>query len=372
MGNIEFAISKSKAETTEVDKGSADTLAAAADLLGLDKTTLSDRLVQRVMVAGGGDTFTIPLTVQESIYARDALAKYIYGHLFDWIVRRINDSIPCQNSSQFIGILDISGFEIFDCNSFEQFCINFSNEKIQQYFNLQILKQEQEIYDLEGLRWKKVDYQDNQSIIDLVESRRGGILALLDEECLMPKATDRSFAIKVHTTHLNNSFLAKPKFSRGKKRLNEDEAFVVRHFAGEVVYETANFLDKNNDTLHADLTQLLTTGKKPFVAALFPKTKEEEEDIVYSQGGTGRFKSVGARFNKQLSTLMGKLNKTTSHFIRCIKPNSNQKPDEYNSNEVMVQLRYSGMCAALILMQAGFPTRCSFDDLYERCVFLYH
>ncbi|KJE91980.1 MYO6 protein, variant [Capsaspora owczarzaki ATCC 30864] len=366
LGSIEFTASKSKNDATEVDKGSADSLTAAAELLGLDRTALADRLVQRVMTAGAGDSYTIPLTVQEAMTARDALAKFIYGSLFDGLVKRINSTLPCENSTQFIGILDISGFEIFDCNSFEQFCINFSNEKIQQYFNQQILRQEQEIYHLEGLRWKKVEFEDNQSIIDLVESRRGGILALLDEECLMPKATDKSFAIKVHTTHLNNAFLAKPKFSRGKKRLSEDEAFVIRHFAGEVVYETANFLDKNNDTLHADLTQLLTAGKKQFVTSLFQKLTERDDDVVLSQGGNGRFKSVGAKFNKQLAHLMTQLNKTTSHFIRCIKPNAVQQAGVYNANEVMVQLRYSGMCAALVLMQAGFPTRCSFDDLYER------
>ena len=266
-------------------------------------------------------------------------------------------------SFRTIGILDISGFEIFELNSFEQLCINHANEKIQQYFNGQILRQEQEIYEMEGLRFRRVEYMDNQDIIDLVEERRMGILSLLNEECVMPKATDKTFSIKVHTIHAGNEFLAKPKHAKKKKRLNDDEAFVLKHFAGEVVYETARFLDKNNDTIHDDLTSLLTRSSVPFVAALFPR--QDDDESTYGATG-GRFKSISSKFLQQLGSLMSRLSRTTSHFIRCIKPNSMQQPGVFAPAEVLVQLRYSGMCAALLLMQAGFPTRISFEDLYQR------
>ena len=167
------------------------------------------------------------------------------------LVARINKSVPGEGADNFIGILDIAGFEIFETNSFEQFCINFANEKIQQYFNQQILMQEQEIYELEGLRYRKVEFEDNQALIDLIEMKRSGIFSVLDEACMMPRANDQSFSIKVHTAHSANENLSKPVFVRGsKKRLKDDEAFVIGHFAGKVTYETSGFLAKNNDTIH--------------------------------------------------------------------------------------------------------------------------
>jgi len=186
----------------------------------------------------------------------------------------------------------------------------------------------------------------------------------------MPKSTDKTFSIKVHTTHTSSEYLTKPSYAKKKKRLNENEAFVVKHFAGEVIYETKNFLTKNNGTLHADLEQVLKTSTTKFFSAMFtPQQEDEEGEVKYGQAG-GRFKSIGGKFQAQLTNLMQVLGKTTSHFIRCMKPNTKQKPDLFIAPEVMTQLRYSGMCTALVLLQAGFPTRISFDDLYERCVSL--
>lgn len=236
--------------------------------------------------------------------------------------------------------------------------------RIQQYFNSQILQQEQEIYELEGLRFRKVEYEDNQPVIDVAEDKKTGVFALLDEACLMPRSSDQTFTTTVHSKHFGSKFLAAPVNRRGvKKRLLEDEAFVVLHFAGEVTYETARFLDKNNDTIHDELLAVLSGSKNPFVRELVPVT--EAEECLYGPSG-GRFKSVSANFNGQLQKLMEVLRKTTSHFIRCIKPNEQQQPMLLEPSNVMTQLRYSGMCAALVLMQAGFPTRVSFQDLYDR------
>jgi len=368
LGNVEYegvdGDSRDKAVLTAAHKS---TLATAAKLLGVDSELLLHRTLHRTVKAGAGESIEVGLSAYEASNSRDAFAKFVYGSLFDWIVHRINTALSRssgETSTRFIGLLDLSGFEIFETNSFEQFCINFANEKIQQYFNSQILQQEQEIYELEGLRFRKVEFEDNQPVIDVAEDRRTGVFALLDEACLMPRATDQTFTATVHSKHLGSKFLGAPANKRGvKKRLLEDEAFVVLHFAGEVTYETARFLDKNNDTIHDELLSVLCGSASSFVQSLVPT--QEAEDCSFGPSG-GRFKSVSENFNRQLGKLMGVLQKTTSHFIRCIKPNEVQRPMILEPTSVMTQLRYSGMCAALVLMQAGFPTRVSFQELYDR------
>lgn len=353
LGNIAFSTQEVKEKSNTEDRTiitSQDYLVNAAAMFGLTKEDLEDKLLHRSITVGGktpktspannnADKYKIPLTPQEATYSRDALSKYIYGTLFDWLVSKINQSLPSKDSAAFIGILDISGFEIFENNSFEQVCINFANEKIQQYFNRQILKQEQEIYLLEGLQWRKVEYKDNQDVIDLVEAKKNGLLALLDEECIIPKGSDHSFCAKVHTTHASNAYLEAPKpSSQSKKKLNKDEGFIVKHFAGEVCYTVSGFLDKNNDTLHDDLLQLLFQSKKPFMKEIFPTVEDDDASTT----GNRRFKSVSSKFQQQLASLMEQLNNTTSHFIRCIKPNQLQKPDIFENDGVMTQLRYNG------------------------------
>lgn len=361
LGDITFEKTSKPDDAARLDAPGLAALGRAAAMLGLSADAVQAAMLNRVMAVGGGERITIALKTAEAGEARDSLAKYIYGELFNWLVTRVNASVPGTGADKFIGILDISGFEIFDANSFEQFCINFANEKIQQYFDLQILQQEQEIYELEGLRYRKVEYKDNQPLIDLVESKRVGVFALLDEACLVPRSSDATFSVNVHGAHSSNQYLSKPKVGKAvKKRLMDSEAFVINHFAGEVVYETKHFLAKNNDTIHDELINILADSSTKFVSSLF--AKEVDEDTTYGPSG-GRFKSVSKQFNTQLQSLMAKLNVTTSHFIRCIKPNAEQKPRKFDPNSVMTQLRYSGMCAALQLMQAGFPTRISFLEL---------
>ena len=368
LGDVTFVpVTDSDGERCTVAPESAAKVQLASQLFSLPVNALSEGLVTRTMVAGNRqETYSIPLKVAEAATVRDSLAKYIYAALFDWLVLTINKSIPVTSAANSIGVLDISGFEIFETNSFEQFCINYSNEKIQQYFNQQILKQEQDIYELEGLRWRKIDYEDNVGIIDLVENRRNGVLSLLDEECLMPQSSDKTFAVKLHTMHAGNPALEKPKPGKTKKRVNENDAFVVKHFAGDVLYEVKNFLAKNNDTLHEDLIKLLSGSASAFLRGVFAKEEEINKDDCKALVSGGRFKSVGSKFQKQLAALLEQLEKTQSHFIRCIKPNGVQTAGVFESVSVMQQLRYSGMCTALQLMQQGFPTRVSFDELYAR------
>ena len=369
LGNVAFesadgSTHSDAAKMTTAGKASLDAVAAH---LSIEAAVMTARFSNREMKVRG-DTIMKPLSAVEAVYARDAFAKYTYGQLFSWLVARVNMSVPGEDAARFIGILDISGFEIFYKNSFEQFCINYANERIQQYFNQSLLQQEQETYELEGLRFRKVEYEDNQDIIDLIDGGRYSIFSLIDEACLMPRATDKTFSEKVHTVHEREEALMVPKFSKaGGKRLKEDEAFVLRHFAGDVTYEADGFLDKNNDTIHDSLLEVLSESSSTFVTELRPNESdnEDESDAKFGPQG-GRFKSVSARFSAQLKELMTTLNSTNSHFIRCIKPNQEQKPQVLDRHGVMTQLRYSGMCAALLLMQAGFPTRISFDDLYKQ------
>eukprot|EP00035_Acanthoeca_spectabilis_P040063 m.67090 g.67090 ORF g.67090 m.67090 type:complete len:1274 (+) comp9847_c0_seq3:175-3996(+) len=361
LGNVEFS---SSGGGSTLSKAGASALADAASLLMIDPATLRHRLTNRT-VRAGGEGIEINLPVSEATAARDALAKYMYGRLFGWIVDQINASVPCSGDSNlFIGILDISGFEIFATNSFEQFSINFCNEKIQQFFNAQILRQEQAIYELEGLRYRRVDYVDNQSLISVFEEHPTGIFALLDEACLMPRSDSATFALRVHTSHSGSEYVTKPKYVRkSTKRLVDAEAFVIKHFAGQVCYEVAEFLNKNNDTIHDELLQTLQGSTSAMTAALSPPA--DSEVVSYGPSG-GRFKSVSAHFQTQLTDLVTTLNSTSAHFIRCIKPNDSQMAHSFDTASVMTQLRYSGMCAALRLLQAGFPTRVSFEELHQR------
>ncbi len=215
--------------------------------------------------------WTLLLQVHEASSARDALAKAIYSRLFDRIVSRINESIPFERSAYYIGVLDIAGFEYFTVNSFEQFCINYCNEKLQQFFNQRILKDEQELYEKEGLGVKKISFVDNQDCIDLVEGKATGIFALLDEESKLPKPSHNHFTSAVHSHNAGHFRLALPRKSklRGHREIRDDDGFLVRHFAGAVCYTTAQFIEKNNDALHASLEALVHESKEQFLRSLF-------------------------------------------------------------------------------------------------------
>ncbi|KAF4514135.1 UNVERIFIED_CONTAM: hypothetical protein B566_EDAN019190, partial [Ephemera danica] len=245
LGNVSFE------ENPEDTKGgcrvcgrSEKPLALSAAMMGVEREELRQALVSKVMQTsrGGlkGTVIMVPLKVYEASNARDALAKALYSRLFDYIVMRINQSIPFKSSSHYIGVLDIAGFEYFTVNSFEQFCINYCNEKLQQFFNNRILKEEQNLYEKEGLNVKKIEFVDNQDCIDLIESRGNGIFSLLDEESKLPKPSPAHFTAEVHGRRGGHFRLALPRASklRDHREVRDDEGFLVRHFAGAVCYHT--------------------------------------------------------------------------------------------------------------------------------------
>ncbi|XP_056283448.1 myosin VIa isoform X6 [Pseudoliparis swirei] len=369
LGNIDFEEAGSTSGGCTIRKQSSEAVEHSAELLGLEEEDLRVSLTSKVMLttAGGakGTVIKVPLKVEQANNARDALAKAVYSRLFDHVVKRVNQCFPFQASANFIGVLDIAGFEYFEHNSFEQFCINYCNEKLQQFFNERILKEEQELYQREGLGVNEVHYVDNQDCIDLVEAKMVGVLDILDEENRLPQPSDQHFTDTVHNKHKNHFRLTVPRKSKLSvhRNVRDDEGFIIRHFAGAVCYETTKFVEKNNDALHMSLECLVSESKDLFVRQLF-QNSNNGKDVKQKAGKLG-FISVGNKFKTQLNILLEKLRSTGSSFIRCIKPNLKMVSHQFEGAQILSQLQCSGMVSVLDLMQGGFPSRAPFHELYN-------
>ncbi|XP_054476812.1 unconventional myosin-Vc [Anoplopoma fimbria] len=342
-------------------------LAVFCELLSVSAEGLVRWLCHRRIVLLA-ETVVKPVPKERAVNARDALAKQIYAHLFDCVIKRINTAlqVPGQQHA-FIGVLDIYGFETFDINSFEQFCINYANEKLQQQFNLHVFKLEQEEYMKEDIPWTLIDFYDNQPVIDLIEAKLG-ILDLLDEECLFPQGTDQSWLQKLFNYLYANPLFEKPRLS--------NEAFVIQHFADKVEYQCTGFLEKNRDTLYEELVDIMRVSKFPFLANFF---QEEKQSSGNSKGIKVRparpavkpankqlRTSVGDKFCSSLSLLMETLNATTPHYVRCIKPNDEKLPFEYDSRRVVQQLRACGVLETIRISAQSYPSRWTYIEFYSR------
>ncbi|XP_059435780.1 myosin-9 isoform X1 [Corylus avellana] len=351
LGNIVFAKGKEIDSSVPKDDQAKFHLKMTAELLMCDAEALEDALCKRNMITPE-EIIKRSLDPQSAAVSRDGLAKTIYSRLFDWLVDKINVSIGQDpNSKSLIGVLDIYGFESFKNNSFEQFCINFTNEKLQQHFNQHVFKMEQEEYTKEEIDWSYIEFVDNQDVLDLIEKKPGGIVALLDEACMFPKSTHETFANKLYQTFKNHKRFVKPKLSRTD--------FAIAHYAGEVLYQSAQFLDKNKDYVVPEHQDLLAASKCPFVAGLFPPLPEETTK-------SSKFASIGSRFKLQLQQLMETLNSTEPHYIRCVKPNNFLKPAIFENVNIMQQLRCGGVLEAIRISCAGYPTRRPFFEFINR------
>ncbi|CAF4380876.1 unnamed protein product, partial [Rotaria sp. Silwood2] len=368
LGNINF---EDDPESTKggckITSSTEQSLTITSEMLGLNVRDLRNALITRILMTrttsnNNDNIIPVPLKVHEAQNARDALAKAIYIRLFDQIVSFVNKSIPFSSSNSYIGILDIAGFEYFPINSFEQFCINYCNEKLQQFFNERILKEEQILYEREGLGLKKIQFIDNQDCIDLIEAKTTGCFDLLDEESKLPTPRAEHFTSEVHNRNKGHPRLDLPRKSklRSSREIRDDEGFLIQHFAGAVVYSTAQFIEKNNDALHASLLILVQECRNSFMKGLFPKLPELEQSA-----GKLNFISVGSKFRSQLTDLMNKLRSTGISFIRCIKPNLKMVPNLFEGGQILSQLQCSGMVSVLALMQQGFPSRTQFAELYS-------
>ncbi|CAD5318997.1 unnamed protein product [Arabidopsis thaliana] len=350
LGNIEFAIGEEPDSSVPTDE-SKKYLKIAAELFMCDEQALEDSLCKRIMVTPE-ETISRCLDPNSAALSRDALAKFVYSRLFDWIVNKINNSIGQDpDSKDMIGVLDIYGFESFKTNSFEQFCINLTNEKLQQHFTQHVLKMEQEEYTKEEIEWSQITFPDNRYVLELIEKKRGGIIALLDEACMFPRSTHKTFSQKLYETLKDNKYFSKPKLSRTD--------FTICHYAGDVTYQTEQFLEKNKDYVVAEHQALLGASRCTFIAGLFPP-------LVEDANKQSKFSSIASQFKQQLASLIEGLNTTEPHYIRCVKPNNLLKPSIFENQNSLQQLRCGGVMETIRVCRAGYPTRKHFDEFLDR------
>jgi sugar diacid utilization regulator len=350
----------------------ASALANSSRLLGLAPDNLKQALEQK-LIETRNERVRSPLTADKALDTRNAMAKAIYGRQFDWLVTRVNAAMEgtLSLSQNIIGVLDIFGFEIFDINSFEQLCINYCNEKLQQHFNQHVFKAEEKCYISEGIDYAEVRFVDNQDVLDLIEMRPNGLLPKLDDEVKVPKGSDMGWNDKCTKMHADN-----PRFKGRIRRDNQNREFEfgLNHYAGLVHYDVRGFLEKNKDELLLNIRELLQSSTNPFLASLFVEKVDKDASGPMSPGGNNNAVAGGAKdklsqafqFRNQLDALMKTLNATEPHYIRCIKPNQVKKPGIFDSNICLQQLRYAGVFEAVKIRQQGFPFRWTHELFYKR------
>uniref|UniRef100_A0A8C0FBP7 Myosin VC n=1 Tax=Bubo bubo TaxID=30461 RepID=A0A8C0FBP7_BUBBB len=331
------------------------------ELLDLNCDKMAQWMCHRKIITTS-ETVIKPMTRAQAVNARDALAKKIYSHLFDFIVERINQALHFPGKQHtFIGVLDIYGFETFDVNSFEQFCINYANEKLQQQFNLHVFKLEQEEYMKEDIPWTLIDFYDNQPVIDLIEAKMG-ILELLDEECLLPHGTDENWLQKLYNNFVNkNALFEKPRMS--------NTSFIVQHFADKVEckqritkYLTVILSPHFQFHLCANSFQDNPVSISPFSSTINIRSARP---VLKSPNKQLRM-TVGSKFRSSLSLLMVTLNATTPHYVRCIKPNDEKLPFEFDSKRVAQQLRACGVLETIRISAQSYPSRWTYIEFFSR------
>ncbi|XP_069473058.1 unconventional myosin-X-like [Ambystoma mexicanum] len=350
LGNIQFMTAGGAQITTKA------VLGLTSDLLGLDSFQLSEVLTQRSMILRG-EEISSPLTVEQAADSRDSLAMALYSQGFSWLLGRINAKIKGKENFKCVGILDIFGFENFQVNHFEQFNINYANEKLQEYFNKHIFSLEQLEYTREGISWEAIDWMDNAECLDLVEKKLG-LLALINEESRFPKGTDGTLLEKLHNQHAGNHYYVKPRVT--------DHQFGIKHYAGEVLYNIRGFLEKNRDTFRDDILNMLRDSRLDFIYDLFEKVSSRNSEETLKMGTQRRKPTVSSQFRDSLHSLMATLSTSNPFFIRCIKPNMEKAPNTFNPEVVLNQLRYSGMLETVKIRRAGYPVRRQFQDFLIR------
>ncbi|XP_039657330.1 myosin-7B-like [Perca fluviatilis] len=365
FGNMKF---KKKQREEQAEADGTESVDKAAYLMGISSADLLKGLLNpRVKV--GHEFIVKGQTVEQVYYAVAALAKATYDRMFKWLVSRINSSLYTALPRQyFIGVLDIAGFEIFEFNNFEQLCINFTNEKLQQYFNHHMFIQEQEEYTTEGIEWTFIDFGlDLQACIDLIEKPMG-LLSILEEECMFPKATDNSFKTKLYDNHLGKSAnFQRPRLD--KKRKYETH-FELVHYAGVVPYNITGWLDKNRDPLNETVVALFQKSSHKLMAGLFENYISSEMAGDPKAEGRRRkaasFQTVSQLHKENLKKLMANLRSTQPHFVRCIIPNDSKNPGVIDPFMVLHQLRCNGVLEGIRICRKGFPNRILYAEFKQR------
>ncbi|ORX55940.1 myosin-2 [Piromyces finnis] len=369
IGNIEVKASRNgDSVVQETDPA----VVTATKLLGIPASDFC-KWIMKKQIKARTEVINTNLNQNDAIVGRDSIAKFLYSQLFEWLVQMINKNlalteIPNEETLSFIGVLDIYGFEHFDKNSFEQFCINYSNEKLQQEFNQHVFKLEQDEYVTEKIEWSFIDFNDNQPCIDLIESRFG-ILALLDEECKLPSGSDSSLITKLYNNFNNDKykdFFKKPRFS--------GDSFTIAHYALDVTYSIEGFLEKNKDTVSDEQLNLLMNSTNEFVKEIVKLERVEalspEQTRRSIHAGrpntTPQKKTLGSIFKRSLIELMNTIRSTDVHYIRCIKPNQAKQAFIFEPIMVLSQLRACGVLETIRISCAGYPTRWTFQEFVDR------
>uniref|UniRef100_A0A8C8STR0 Myosin IE n=1 Tax=Pelusios castaneus TaxID=367368 RepID=A0A8C8STR0_9SAUR len=339
---------------------SEDFLAFPAYLLGIDQGRLKEKLTSRKMDSrwgGKSEVIDVTLNTEQANFTRDALSKALYTRLFDYLVDSINKAMQKDYEEYNIGVLDIYGFEIFQKNGFEQFCINFVNEKLQQIFIELTLKAEQEEYVQEGIRWSSIDYFNNKIVCDLIESKVNppGIMSILDDVCATMHAKGEG---------ADQSLLQKLQMAVGThQHFNSwNKGFIVHHYAGKVSYDVEGFCERNRDVLFTDLVELMQSSELPFIRDLFPENINAEKK--------GRPTTAGSKIKKQANDLVSTLMKCTPHYIRCIKPNETKRPRDWEESRVKHQVEYLGLRENIRVRRAGYAYRRVFLKFLQRYAIL--
>ncbi|XP_075871877.1 uncharacterized protein LOC142881465 [Nelusetta ayraudi] len=370
LGNVKFEKERNSEQATMPDNTAAQKV---CHLQGINVTDFT-RAILTPRIKVGREVVQKAQTKQQADFAIEALAKAMYERLFRWILARVNKTLDKskRQSSSFLGILDIAGFEIFEDNSFEQLCINYTNERLQQLFNHTMFVLEQEEYKREGIEWSFIDFGlDLLPCIELIERPNNppGILALLDEECWFPKATDLSFVDKLLNTHTGHVKFAKPKQHKDKL------VFSVLHYAGKVDYNAANWLTKNMDPLNDNVTALLNNSSSNFIQDLWKDADrvvgletmtKMSEAPASTKSKKGMFRTVGQLYKESLGKLMTTLNNTQPNFVRCIIPNHEKRAGKMDANLVLEQLRCNGVLEGIRICRQGFPNRIVFQEFRQR------
>ncbi|GAB1215774.1 hypothetical protein ATERTT37_004971 [Aspergillus terreus] len=365
LGNVTIVKESLRADQAALGPDSLNSVERACHLLGIAPDAFVKGLLHP-RVKAGREWVEKVQTPEQVRLALDALAKGIYergfGNLVDRINQRLDRNTVTGDDNYFIGVLDIAGFEIFENNSFEQLCINYTNEKLQQFFNHHMFVLEQEEYAREQIEWQFIDFgKDLQPTIDLIELTNPiGIFSCLDEDSVMPKATDRSFTDKLHSLWDKKT----PKYRASRL----SQGFVLTHYAAEVEYGTEGWLEKNKDPLNDNITRLLAASQEKHVANLFSDCGDPDDEADYpkSRVKKGLFRTVAQRHKEQLSSLMSQLHSTHPHFVRCIIPNHKKRPKMFNAPLVLDQLRCNGVLEGIRIARTGFPNRLPFAEFRQR------